>query len=80
MLLSARNSCDVTTGITHLKRSIVDQNSVELLQRLGGTIGTAKDDGGDPTTGSVRAICELDTLDWSNRGMEVLLYTWKNPS
>ena len=58
---------------SYLQGPIIHQNSIELLQGLGGTIGTAKDDGGNPAARSVRAVCELYTLDWSNCGMEIFL-------
>jgi hypothetical protein len=60
-------------AITYLHWAVVNKNAVKGVQGLGGTIGMAKNNGGNTTANTASAVRDLHLLDWSNRFDKVFL-------
>lgn len=58
--------------VSYLHRTLVDFRSIDF-QGFVGAVGIAENDGSNATAGSIRAICEISSLDGANRFAEVIL-------
>ncbi len=62
------------TGLkTYLDRAVIDEETIQVRERLAGAVGMREDDGGDATADTTRSIGQFDPLDMTNRPGEVFL-------
>lgn len=71
MVSIAQSKRDTTKAYLH--GAAIDEETVEVLSSLGGSVGAHEDDGGDTAAGAVLVVGEHDTADGTRGLGEVFL-------